>query len=65
MLTCLLQDESRVLDIPVEEASTHPEACLLGAPIEVGENMYKALQQCYNPDASDNHDPDYEYGETD
>ncbi len=65
ILTSLLQEETKVLDVPVEDASTHPEACLLGASIEAGTGMYLGLQQCYNPDASDKNDPDYEYGETD
>ena len=65
ILTSLLQEEKRVLDIPIEDASTHPEACLLGAPMEAGKDMYLGLQHCYNADASDQYDPDYEYGETD
>ena len=65
ILTILLQDERKLLDIPVEDASTHSEACLLGASMEAGKRMYIPLQHCYNPDATDRDDPDYEYGETD
>lgn len=54
-----------MLEIPVGEASSHPQACLLGASLEAGGGMYLGLQQCYNADASDENDPDYEYGETD
>ncbi len=65
VLTSLLQEETKVLEIPVGEASSHPQACLLGASLEAGGGMYLGLQQCYNADASDENDPDYEYGETD
>ena len=65
VLTSLLQEETKVLNIPMGEASSHPQACLLGASLEAGKEMYLGLQQCYNADASDKYDPDYEYGETD
>ena len=59
ILAALLHDEAKVLDIPVEDASTHEQASLLGAPLEAGENMYSDLQQLYLPDitaTSDNSD---------
>lgn len=59
ILAALLHDEAKVLDIPVEDASTHEQASLLGAPLEAGESMYSDLQQLHLPDTtafSDNSD---------
>ena len=37
----LSQDQAFVLHVPEEAASTHPQAAVLGAPLEAGENMYR------------------------
>lgn len=65
ILTVLLDEEHKVLSIPTEDASTYPQACLLGAPIEEGEKMYLDLQECYFSDFHDKNNPDYEYVDTD
>ena len=61
ILTVLLGEEHKVLHIPAEDASTSSQACLLGAPIENGESMYRGLQARYLIDFDDKHNPDYEY----
>lgn len=62
ILAALLHDEAKVLDIPVEDASTHEQASLLGAPLEAGENMYSDLQQLYLPDiTATSNNSDYVY----
>lgn len=61
MLTLLLDEEHKVLSIPMEDASTNPQACLLGAPIEEGEKMYIELQGTYLAEDFNKYDPDYEY----
>ena len=38
---------SQHLQIPEEAASTHPQATVLGAPLEAGEKMYMELQKIY------------------
>ena len=43
----LSQDQAFVLHVPEEAASTHPQAAVLGAPLEAGENMYIELQKSY------------------
>eukprot|EP00731_Ephydatia_muelleri_P014776 Em0008g496a len=43
----LFQDQDFVLHVPEEAASTHPQAAVLGAPLEAGENMYIELQKSY------------------
>ena len=43
----LSQDQTFVLQVPEEAASTHPQAAILGAPLEAGENMYIELQKSY------------------
>ena len=43
----LSQDQDIVLCVPEEAASTHPQAAVLGAPLEAGENMYIELQRSY------------------
>eukprot|EP00731_Ephydatia_muelleri_P014771 Em0008g491a len=43
----LSQDQAFVLHVPEEAASTHPQAAVLGAPLEAGENMYPELQKSY------------------
>lgn len=50
-LSVLLEEESRVLDIPPGDASTHPQASLLGAELQAGEGMYPDLQGVYLPSA--------------
>eukprot|EP00731_Ephydatia_muelleri_P014769 Em0008g489a len=41
------QDQVFVLHVPEEAASTHPQAAVLGAPLEAGENMYIELQKSF------------------
>ena len=41
------QDQAFVLHVPEEAASTHPQAAVLGAPLEAGENMYIELQKSF------------------
>ncbi len=65
ILTKLLDEENKVLSIPVEDASSSAQACFLGAPIKEGENMYCELQEKYLIDFDNKHNPDYEYVETD
>lgn len=65
ILTVLLDEEHKVLSIPMEDASTNTQACLLGAPIEEGKKMYVALQGRYLTGNVDRHNPDYEYVKTD
>ena len=36
-----------MLEIPLEDAATHPLACRLGAALESGQNMYRDLQILY------------------
>ena len=43
----LSQNQAFVLHVPEEAASTHPQAAVLGAPLEAGENMYIELQKSY------------------
>ncbi|KAL5491565.1 hypothetical protein EMCRGX_G016873 [Ephydatia muelleri] len=43
----LFQDQDFVLHVPEEAASTHPQAAVLGAPLEAGEKMYIELQKSY------------------
>eukprot|EP00731_Ephydatia_muelleri_P014767 Em0008g487a len=43
----LFQDQAFVLHVPEEAASTHPQAAVLGAPLEAGENMYIELPKSY------------------
>ena len=43
----LSQNQEHVLQIPEEAASTHPQAAVLGAPLEAGEKMYMDLQNSY------------------
>ena len=49
----------------MEDASSKPQASLLGAPINEGERMYRNIQDSYVLEFDDKHDPDYEYVETD
>ena len=46
MLT-LLQNDQCLLDIPEEDRSSHPQAGILGASLEAGENMHRTLQNMY------------------
>ena len=45
----LLDDEKAVLDIPIEDASTHQHAAHLGAALQAGHKMYSHLQALYVP----------------
>lgn len=65
ILTSLLEDPKKVLHIPLADTSSHSQACLLGSPLVAGSKMYSELQTSYILDASDKHDPDYEYMDTD
>ena len=62
----LLSGESKVLDIPAEDALTHKLAGLLGAPMSAGEDMYVDLQKKYLPRAKSrsSYNPDYEFVES-
>ena len=41
------QDQNLLCQIPNEALLTHPQAGVLGAPLEAGENMYTELQSTY------------------
>ncbi|KAL5486806.1 hypothetical protein EMCRGX_G019336 [Ephydatia muelleri] len=43
----LSQNDEHVLKIPDEALQTHPQAGILGAPLEAGENMYINIQKTY------------------
>ena len=64
ILVALLEDESKVLKIPEEDASSHEYASMLGSVHEAGEKMYDDLQNMYiqvpatSPTCPN---PDYEY----
>lgn len=47
IINTLLQDEDRVLQIPIRDASTHESAIILGANLKTGAYMYTNLQQRY------------------
>ena len=47
ILTSLLGEKEEMLSIPEKDASTHPQASLLGASLEAGLEMYKNLQNTY------------------
>ena len=51
ILLGLLENESVVLVIPPEDKATHPQAGVLGAPLEAGQRMYSALQNTYNSES--------------
>lgn len=58
----MLQDEARVLKIPVDDASSNELASILGSPIEAGKCMYTDLQQEYTlSDEKFDKDSDYEF----
>ena len=61
ILAVLLEEETKVLEIPASDGSTHPQAGLLGSDLEAGEQMYLALQEMYMPNKTHKDDPDYEY----
>ena len=39
--------EHELLSIPEEEGRVHPQATLLGAPLEAGKQLYLELQKSY------------------
>ena len=43
----LSQPESLLLRIPEEVSEGHPQASVLGAPLEAGRNLYTELQNTY------------------
>ena len=47
MLLSLLENKSVVLKILAGEAGPHPQAGVLGAPLDAGEAMYLTLQNIY------------------
>jgi hypothetical protein len=47
IINTLLQDEDRVLQIPIRDASTNESAIILGATLKTGAYMYSDLQQRY------------------
>ena len=47
IISILLADESRILQIPVSDASTHESAIILGASLDAGKYMYTDLQRRY------------------
>lgn len=47
ILTSMLKEDSEILWIPIEDASTHPQASQLGAALEAGKGMYLTLQYSY------------------
>ena len=47
ILLSLLESKSVVLRVPPEDADSHPQAAVLGAPLEAGHGMYTALQNIY------------------
>jgi len=48
ILLCLLEDEERVLKIPISDASTNVQAIVLGSALKAGEYMYADLQHRYH-----------------
>ena len=46
-MSALLQNDQSLLNIPEEDLLSHPQAGVLGANLEAGENMYKTLQNMY------------------
>ena len=61
ILEAMLQDETKVLQIPVDDASTNELASILGSPLEAGECMYMDLQQEYMlPNEDRDKNSDYE-----
>ena len=48
ILLCLLEDEERVLKIPISDASTNEQAIILGSALRAGEYMYADLQYRYH-----------------
>ena len=61
----LLEDEQTILEIPIEDASTHQQAACLGATMQAGHKMYSHLQTLYlssstsfsDRPSSNGHDP--------
>lgn len=47
ILSVLLNNKEETLSIPIKDASAHPQACLLGASLEAGLEMYKDIQDKY------------------
>ena len=47
IMLVLLRNDQSLLEIPEEDCSSHPQAGVLGASLETGENMYKTLQNMY------------------
>ena len=54
LLLTLLRNPKAVLSIPQEALDTHNLAGVLGSPLDVGESMYRDLQNKYC--SEDNHD---------
>ena len=47
IMLLLLQPDKSILVIPEKDLGTHPQAGVLGAPLEAGEGMYTDLQKSY------------------
>ena len=47
LLLSLVENETVVLHIPPEAMNSHPQAGVLGAPLEAGQDMYKDTQNIY------------------
>ena len=47
LLQVLSRPEHELLSIPEEEGRVHPQATLLGAPLEAGKQLYLELQNTY------------------
>ena len=58
IVNILVQD--RVLSIPLRELSTHPQAGILGAPLEAGANLYKAIYNSHSTVSLNEDDNNYE-----
>ena len=43
----ILGDDSTILNIPEDALTSHPQAGVLGAPLEAGHNMYYSMQKTY------------------
>ena len=59
LVTSFDQPDSKLLTCPSDVDP--PEAVVLGAPLEMGENLYRDLQKSYNYKSKKNEssDPDY------
>ena len=47
IMLVLLRTDKNILVIPEKDLATHPQAGVLGAPLEAGEGMYADLRNSY------------------